>query len=136
MFTVFYPFSGSRLFCHRLAALRIEVVVIDELSALYTLQIIPLNTNQDVSGAKQLAVDVRAMQLGGDRSLGAFFSNLDEFMNRLGLMLCFDPVRWQQVERLLSRQGRVSIAGRDAELAFTELELKELGLEEDVRRAA
>ena len=101
--------------------------MIDKLSALYTLQIIPLKTDQDISGAKHLAVDVRAMQLGGNKSLSAFFSNLDEFMNRLGLMLRFDPFRWQQVEGLLNRQGRVSIAGRDAELAFTEEELKELG---------
>jgi hypothetical protein len=107
------------------------VAVIDKSSALYTLQIIPLKTDQDVSGTWQLAVDVRATQLGGDRSLGAFFSNLDdEFMNRLGVMLCFDPSRWQQVEGLLNRQGRVSIGGRDAELAFTEEELKKLGLEE------
>jgi hypothetical protein len=106
------------------------VVVIDELSELYALQIIPLRTDQDAGGAKHLAVDVRAMQVGGDRTLRAFFSNLDEFMDRLGAMLCFDSCRWQQVERLLNRQGRVSIAGRDAELAFTEGELKELGLEE------
>jgi hypothetical protein len=61
--------------------------------------------------------------------MSAFFSNLDEFMNRLGLMLCGDPFRRQQVERLLNRQGGVSVAGRDAQFAFTEGELSELGLE-------
>ena len=103
--------------------------MVDKLSALYTLQVIPLKTDQSVSGIKDLAVDVRAIELGGDKSLSALFGNLDEFMNRLGRMLCFDPYRWRQVEGLLNRQGRVSIAGGNAELAFTEEELKELGLE-------
>jgi hypothetical protein len=61
--------------------------------------------------------------------MSAFFSNLDEVTNRLGLMLCGDPFRWQQVERLLNRQEGVSIAGRDAQFAFPEGELNELGLE-------
>jgi hypothetical protein len=113
---------------------RIEVAMKDEL--LYTLQIIPFETGQAVTGAKQLAVDIRAIQLGGNKTLSAYFSNLDEFMNRLGLMLCFDSVHWRQVERLLNQQGKVNVAGHNAELAFTELELRELGLEEDVLRAA
>lgn len=105
-------------------------------SALYTLQIIPFKTDQDVTGAQQLAVDVRATQVGGDKTLRAYFSDLDEFMNRLGPMLCFDSVCWPQVERLLNQQGKVNVAGHNAELAFTEFELRELGLEEDVVRAA
>jgi hypothetical protein len=100
------------------------VAVIDELSELYTLRIIPLGTDQDASGARHLAIDVWAMQLSGDKILRAFFSNLDEFMNRLGAMICFDSCRWQQVLRLFNQQARVSIAGPHAELAFSEGELK------------
>jgi hypothetical protein len=51
-------------------------------------------------------------------------------------MLCFDSVHWRRVERLLNQQGKVNVAGRNAELAFTDLELRELGLEEDLVRAA
>jgi hypothetical protein len=52
-------------------------------------------------------------------------------------MLCSDPYRWRQIENLLNQQGIVSVAGSDAELAFTEGELRELGLEEvDALRAA
>jgi hypothetical protein len=48
-----------------------------------------------------------------------------------------DAFRWRQIENLLNQQGIVSVAGSDAELAFTERELRELGLEEvDALRAA
>jgi hypothetical protein len=104
--------------------------MINDLSALYTLHIIPVGTRKDVSGAKHLAVEVQAMQIEGDKGLRAFFSSLDEFMNRLGAMLCFDAFRWRQIESLLNQHESVSIAGCDAELAFTEGELRELGLEE------
>lgn len=107
-----------------------------EFSALYTLQIIPFKTNQDATGADYLAANIKAIQLGGTKTLSAYFSNLDEFMHRLGLMLCFDSIHWQQLERLLNQQGKVNVAGPNPELAFTELELRELGLEEDVLRAA
>lgn len=36
---------------------------------------------------------------------------------------------------LLNQQGKVNVAGQNTELAFTELELRELGLKEDVVRA-
>jgi hypothetical protein len=109
--------------------------MIDEFSALFTLRIIPFETDRDVRGAEHVAVHVRAMQLDGSKSLSAYFSNLEEFMNRLGLMLSFDSVHWRKVERLLNHQGKVNVAGHNAELAFTELELRELGLEEDGRAA-
>jgi hypothetical protein len=52
-------------------------------------------------------------------------------------MLCLDAYRWRQIENLLNQQGIVSVAGSDATLAFTEGELRELGLEEvDALRAA
>lgn len=77
------------------------------------------------------------MQIGGDKGLRAFFSNIDEFLNRLGLMLCSDTFRWRQIEHLLNQQAVVCVAGSDAELAFTEGELRKLGLEEaDALRAA
>ena len=107
----------------------------DELSALYTLQIIPFRTDQDATGAKQIAVDIRATQLGGNKTLSAYFRSLDEFMNRLGAMLCFDSVHWRQVEKVLNQQGKMNVAGPNAELAFTQLELRELGLEDVVRAA-
>jgi hypothetical protein len=117
-------------------AVRIEVAMTGEFSALYTMQIIPFKTDQDGNGAVHLAANIKAIQLGGTKTLSAYFSNLDEFMNRLGLMLRFDSVQWRQLERLLNQQGKVNVAGPNAELAFTELELRELGLEEDVLRAA
>jgi hypothetical protein len=110
--------------------------MIDELSALYTLQIIPFETEQVLGVAKHFAVDVRATQLGGSKTFSAYFRSLDEFMNRFGRILCFDSVHWPKVERLLNQKGKVNVAGRNSELAFTELELRELGLEEDVLRAA
>jgi hypothetical protein len=117
-------------------AVRIEVAMMDGLSALYTLQIIPFKTDQDLIGARQIAVMIRGIQIDGNKTLSAYFSNLDRFMNRLGPMLCFDSIRWRHLEMLLNQQGKVNVAGRNAELAFTELELRELGLEEDVVRAA
>ena len=107
----------------------------DEFSALFTLRIIPFETDQDVRGAEHAAIHVRATQVGGSKSLSASFSNLDEFMNRLGLMLCVDSFRWQEVGTMLNQYGTVNIAGHNAEVAFTELEVRELGLEEDVRAA-
>ena len=109
----------------------------DDISKLYTLQILPAEIRKDPAGAAYIAVEVQAMQIGGDKSLRAFFSTMDEFMNRLGHMLCLDAFRWRQIENLLNQQGIVSVAGSDAELAFTEGELRELGLEEaDALRAA
>ena len=106
-------------------------------TALYTLQVIPAGIRKDSRGAGHLAIEVRAMQIGGDKYFYAFFSSLDEFMNRLGPLLCYDAFRWRQIENLLNQQGIVSVAGSDAELAFTEGELRELGLEKvDALRAA
>lgn len=106
--------------------------MIDEFSAQFTLRIIPFETDRD---AEHFAIHVRAMQVGGSKRLSASFSNLDEFMNRLGLMFCVDSLRWQEVGALLNQHGTVNVAGRNAEVAFTESELRELGLEEDVRTA-
>jgi hypothetical protein len=109
----------------------------DDISKLYILQILPAEIRKDPAGAAYTAVEVQAMQIGGDKGLRAFFSTMDEFMNRLGPMLCLDAFRWRQIENLLNQQGIVSVAGSDAELAFTEGELRELGLEEaDALRAA
>jgi hypothetical protein len=109
----------------------------DDISELYTLHIIPAAIRRDPGGTAHIAVEVQAKQIGSDKGLRAFCSNIDEFMNRLGPMLCFDAFRWRQIENLLNRRGIVSIAGSDAELAFTEEELRELGLEEaDALRAA
>jgi len=109
----------------------------DDISKLYILQILPAEIRKDPAGAAYTAVEVQAMQIGGDKGLRAFFSTMDEFMNRLGPMLCLDAFRWRQIENLLNQQGIVSVAGSDAELAFTEEELRELGLEEvDALRAA
>lgn len=109
----------------------------DDISKHYTLQILPAEIRKDLGEAAYIAVEVQAMQIGGDKSLRAFFSNMDEFMNRLGTMLCLDALRWRQIENLLNQQGIVNVAGSDAELAFTEGELRELGLEEaDALRAA
>jgi len=109
----------------------------DDISEHYTLRIIPVEICKNSSGAANLAIEVQAMQIGGDRGLRAFFSNIDEFLNRLGLMLCFDAFRWGQIEHLLNQQAIVCVAGSDAELAFTEGELRKLGLEEaDALRAA
>jgi hypothetical protein len=102
----------------------------DDISELYTLYIIPAEIRKDPSGAAYLAIEVQAMQIGGDKSLRAFFSDIDEFMNRLGPMLCSDAFCWRQIENLLNQQDIVSVAGSDAELAFTEGELRKLGLEE------
>jgi hypothetical protein len=107
--------------------------MIDEFSAVFTLRIITFETDQDVRGAEHVAIHVRAMQMGGSKSWSATFSNVDEFMNRLGLMLCGDSFRWQEVGTLLNQQGTVKVAGHHADVAFTELELRELGLKEDVR---
>ncbi len=109
----------------------------DDISELYTLYIIPAAIPKDPGGAAHIAVEVQAEQIGGDKGFRAFWSNIDEFMNRLGPMLCSDAVRWRQIENVLNQQGIVSVAGSDAELAFTEEELRELGLEEaDAIRAA
>ena len=109
----------------------------DDISELYTLQLLPAEIRKDPAGASYIAVEVQAMQISGDKSLRAFFSNMDAFMNRLGPMLCLDAYRWRQIENVLNQQGVVSVAGSDAELAFTEGELRELGLEEvDLLRAA
>jgi hypothetical protein len=105
-------------------------IMSDDITEHYTLQILPAEIRRDPAGAAYIAVEVQAMQIAGDKSLRAFFSNMDEFMNRLGLMLCLDALRWRQIENLLNQQGIVSVAGSDAELAFTEGELRELGLEE------
>lgn len=111
--------------------------MINNRAMLYTLHIIPAGIRKGSSGAGHLAIEVRAMELGGDKGFHAFFSSLDEFMNRLGPMLCYDEFRWRQIKILLDEQDILSVAGPDAELAFTEGELKELGLkEEDVVRAA
>jgi uncharacterized protein with von Willebrand factor type A (vWA) domain len=108
-----------------------------DISELYTLQILPAEICKDPGGASYIAVEVQAVQIGGDKGLRAFFSNMDEFMHQLGTMLCLDAFRWRQIESLLNQQGIVSVAGSDAELAFTEGELRELGLEEvDALRAA
>ena len=112
-------------------------VMTDDISELYTLRIIPAEIRKDLGGAAHVAVEVQAKQIGGDNGLRAFFSNIDEFMNRLGHMLCLDVFHWRQIENLLNQQGIVSVAGSDAELAFTEGESRELGLEEvDLLRAA
>jgi hypothetical protein len=109
----------------------------DDIAELYTLQILPAEIRKEPDGTAYIAVEVQAMQIGGDKGLRAFFCNMGEFMNRLGAMLCLDGFRWRQIENLLNQQGIVSVAGSDAELAFTEGELRELGLEEvDALRAA
>jgi len=109
----------------------------DEILELYTLHIIPAEIRKDSSGVAHHAIEVQAMQIGGDKCLTAFFSGLDEFMGRLGPMLCFDAFRWRQIENLFNQQDIVSVAGGDAELAFTEGELTKLGLKEaDALRAA
>jgi hypothetical protein len=41
------------------------------------------------------------------KTLSAYFSNLDQFMNRLGLMHCFDSVYWRRT--LLNQQGKLSL---------------------------
>jgi len=102
----------------------------DDISELYTLQIIPTEFRKDPREAAYLAIEVQAIQLSGEKSLRAFFSNTAEFMNRLGQMVCRDAFRWREIENLLHQQGIVSVAGSDAELAFTEGELRKLGLEE------
>jgi hypothetical protein len=112
-------------------------VMTDDISELYTLQILPAEIRKDPGWTAYIVVEVQAMQIGGDKVLRAFFSNMGEFMNRLGAMLCLDAFRWRQIENLLNQQGIVSVAGCDAELAFTEGELRELGLKEvDALRAA
>jgi uncharacterized protein with von Willebrand factor type A (vWA) domain len=112
-------------------------VMTDDISKHYTLQILPAEIRKDPAGAAYIAVEVQAMQIGGDKGLRGFFSSIDEFMNRLGRMLCLDALRWRQIENVLNQQGIVKVAGSDAELAFTERELRELGLEEaDALRAA
>jgi hypothetical protein len=105
-------------------------VMTDDISELYTLQIIPTEFRKDPREAAYLAIEVQAIQLSGEKSLRAFFSNTAEFMNRLGQMVCRDAFRWREIENLLHQQGIVSVAGSDAELAFTEGELRKLGLEE------
>jgi hypothetical protein len=97
---------------------------------LYILHIIATRIRKDSREAGHPAIEVRAMQIGGDKCFHAYFSSLDEFMCRLGSMLCFDPFRWRQIENLLNQQDILSVAGPDAELAFAEGELKELGLKE------
>jgi hypothetical protein len=109
----------------------------DDISQLHTLHIIAAEIRKYSGGTAHIAVEVQAKQIGSDKGLRAFCPDIDEFMNRLGRMLCCDEYRWRQIENLLNQQGIVSVAGSDAELAFTGEELKELGLEEaDVRRAA
>jgi hypothetical protein len=109
--------------------------MINKSTTFYTLQVIPAGIRSH--GAGHLAIEVRAMQIGGDKYFHAFFSSLDEFMNRLGPLLCYDAFRWRQIENLLNQQHILSVAGPDAELAFTEGELKELDLKEaDAVRAA
>ena len=105
-------------------------MMINKTTALYTLLVIPAGIRKDSRGAEHLAIEVRAMQIGGDKYFHAFFSSLDEFMNRLGPLLCYDAFRWRQIENLLNQQHILSVAGPDAELAFTEGELKELDLKE------
>jgi hypothetical protein len=100
----------------------------EDISELYTLHIIPAEIRKNACGVAHLAIEVQAVQMGGDKSLRASFSSFDEFMNRLGPMLCFDTFRWRQIENLLNQQGMLSVAGSDAELAFTEGELRKLGL--------
>jgi hypothetical protein len=102
--------------------------MINKATKFYTLQVIPIR--KDSRGAGHLAIEVRAMQIDGDRCFHAFFSSLEEFMNRLGPMLCHEAFRWRQIENLLNQQDILSVAGPDAELAFTEGELKELDLKE------
>jgi hypothetical protein len=104
--------------------------MINKSTTLYTLQVIPAEIGKDSRGAGHLAIEVRAMQMGGDKYFHAFFPSLDEFMNRLGPLLCYDAFRWRQIENLLNQQDILSVAGPDAELAFTEEELKELDLKE------
>jgi hypothetical protein len=109
----------------------------DDISKHYTLQIFPAEIRKDSGGTAYIAVELQAMQIGGDKSLRTSFSNMDEFMNRLGAMLCSDALRWRQIEDVLKQQGILSVAGSDAELAFTAGELRELGLvEADALRAA
>jgi hypothetical protein len=104
--------------------------MINKTTTFYTLQVIPAGIRKDSHCAGHLAIEVRAMQIGGDKYFHAFFSSLDEFMNRLGPLLCYDAFRWRQIENLLNQQHILSVAGPDAELAFTEGELKQLDLKE------
>jgi hypothetical protein len=104
--------------------------MINKPTTLYTLQVIPAGIRKDSRGAGRLAIEVQAMQIDGDKYFHTFFASLEEFMNRLGPMLCLDAFRWRQIENLLDQQDFLSVAGPDAELAFTEGELKELGLKE------
>jgi hypothetical protein len=111
--------------------------MINRPTTFYTLQIIPAGIRKNSRAAGHVAIEVRAMQVGGDKYFHAFFSSLDEFMNRLGPLLCYDAFRWRQIENLLNQQDILSVAGPDAELAFTEGELKKLDLKEaGVVRAA
>jgi hypothetical protein len=104
--------------------------MINKPATLYTLQVLPAGIRKDSTGAEHLAVEVQAIQIGGDKYFHAFFPSLDEFMNRLGPLLCYDASRWRQIENLLTQQGILSVAGPDAELAFTERELAKLDLKE------
>jgi hypothetical protein len=104
--------------------------MINKPTTFYTLQVIPAGIPKDSHGAGHLAIEVRATQIGGDKFFHAFFSSLDEFMNRLGPLLCYDAFRWRQIENLLNQQRVLSVAGPDAELAFTEGELEKLDLKE------
>jgi hypothetical protein len=140
------PFGGSSRTVHNLHSKTVDVAVhtlyslttmINKTTTLYILQIIPSEIPKDSRGTVSLVIEVRAMQIGGDKCFHAFFSSMDEFMNRLGPMLCIDAFRWREIENLLDHQDILSVAGPDAELAFTEGELKELGLKDaDELRAA
>jgi hypothetical protein len=134
-----WPFGGVLEPVHNLHSMPVGVAftlsyclgtMINKYPALYTLHIIPAEIRKDPGGAEQLAIEVRAMQIGGDKYFEAFFSCLDEFMNRLGPLLCLDGFRWRQIESLLNQQDILTVVGPDAELAFTEGELKELDLKE------
>ena len=110
----------------------------DDISELYTLQILPAEIRKGSGGAAYIVVEVQAMQIDGDKGLHAFFSNMDEFMNRLGAHALLGRIFAGDKSRICSTsKAIVSVAGSDAELAFTEGELRELGLEEvDALRAA
>ena len=134
-----WPSGGVLEPVHHLHSMTVEVAftlsycldtMINKYPALYTLHIIPTGIRKDSRGAGHLAVEVQAMQIDGDRYFHAFFPSLDEFMNRLGPLLCHDAFRWRQIENLLNKQDILSIAGPDAELAFSEGELRELDLKE------
>ena len=64
----------------------------DDISKLYILQILPAEIRKDPAGAAYTAVEVQALQIGGDKGLRAFFSTMDEFMNRLGPMFWSDDI--------------------------------------------